>query len=75
MIAFYWCLFVLLYCVWGGGEGGAKNPNSDNHKEKSLERATEEHTAAISLLSLITQQNVQKEKGLDITFFLKQLSK
>ena len=55
--------------------GVAKNPNSDNHKEKSLQRATEDHTAAISLLSFITQRNVQKEKGLDITFFLKQLSK
>ena len=74
MIAFYWCLFVLLYCG-GGVRGVAKNPNSDNHKEKSLQRATEDHTAAISLLSFITQRNVQKEKGLDITFFLKQLSK
>ena len=46
-----------LLCVWGGG---AKNPNSDNHKEKSLERATEEHTDVISLLSFITQLNTQK---------------
>ena len=66
------CILLVSLCfalLWGGVRGVAKNPNSDNHKEKSLQRATEEHTAAISLLSFITQRNVQKEKGLDITFF------